>query len=513
MVNLPSSFVSVAQMKEIEKKTFIESGISETVIIENVGLRAFDFFHELVIHDKIDFKQEQDWAIVLLGKGNNSADGLAMARNLHNKSYQVMVIPLMGLQKISQELKKQLDYAKMVEVPFGTIDELEKFLANQSNVIIDAVWGTGFTPPISDKMAKVFSQINRATNLVISLDIPSGICGENGKVDKFALTADYTLAVSILKTAHLFGEGAKSVGEVVIVDGGFPRKFLEVPGQHLLEIETIAHHLPLRSDWFHKNNYGHLLVIGGSEGMAGSICLAAKSALCAGCGLATAATWDENFAELYARMYPEIMLKRVSQMDDLSKYDAILIGPGLGISKQSRELVLKILSNFAGAVILDADAINVLKLSTDQKNIKMRKGLTIFTPHVGEFAHLSSIAKLEVKNNPLPLAIERARQLKAVIVLKDAHTIIAYPSGEVFVNNVRNEALSTAGSGDILAGIMASFVAQKAATGAPDLEMAAAVGVKIHSQMGALATTQFNPAAICASELINFIGDAIDECS
>ncbi len=492
-------------MKEIEKKTFVKDGLTETIIIENVGIRSFDFLQMLIADGKISFDKQHDQIVILLGKGNNSADGLAMARQLHNNDFKVVVVTLLTNQKVSSECKKQMEFAKSLGILFAKIGNLDVLLKNPNNIIVDAVWGTGFSPPIPEKIARIFDLINNLPNLVIAIDIPSGS----------KLVADYTLTISAIKTVHLMGECAKCSGEVVVIDGGFDKKLFKKNNNFIIGKELVKGHLPKRDRWNHKNSYGHLLIIGGGPGMTGALSLSAMAAFKAGVGLVTAMTWDNSFSELTARVSSEIILSKISEADDfafLNSYDAILIGPGLGNNKSSRDLVLRVLKNFKGPLVLDADAINVVNLDDDLKTISSRKYLTILTPHIGEFARLFELDKSKVKSNPLEYLSERAKLFKSAIVLKDAYTFVAFSSGEIFVNNVCNDALSTAGSGDILAGIISSILTQKKSLRESGIEYSAVAGVKIHSLMALLASKEMNPISISSSNLINYIGDAIYEC-
>jgi NAD(P)H-hydrate epimerase len=515
-------------MKAIESKAMEEYGFTESLIMENVGVRASEFLEEVYLNN-----QNYGEIIVLVGHGNNGADALAIARNLANKNHSVRAFILFPDGEGTVELKNQAIMAKAFGVKLTEVrkanDLNEYFNQTQANhFIIDGILGTGFKQPLSNYLFDIVNIINNYSSVCISIDIPSGISGETGAISSTAIKADVTLAIGLPKTGHYIAAGAAHSGDVLPLDVGFPLEILTEGNKSLLSIETVLPYYDLRSrnEFAHKNNFGHTLVIGGSQGLTGALLLASNASLASGTGLVTAATWDSNYGELASRVSPEIMTGLIptdereikSALRNLDRFNSIVIGPGLGISPESRETVLEVLNYFAGPVVVDADALKVLSLE-DAEVFHRRKGPTILTPHIGEFAKFIGADVSEVQENPLNYIKELVDRLNCCVVLKDACTFLGFPNGERYISYYPNSGMATGGSGDVLAGLLGGVMAQQPIDNKvsgmfldkTDLYNSLCLAVMTHSLAGKHAALEKGARSMNAGNIVEHISSAFLE--
>lgn len=300
----------------------------------------------------------------------------------------------------------------------------------------------------------------------------------------------------------------------------------------LLLTENISHLYQGRSKFAHKNSLGHALIIGGSTGLSGALIMASEAALRVGTGLVTAATWEESYEEATSRMTPEVMTGLIpTDRDDveeiirlLERYDSIVIGPGLGRTEKTRSSVVKLLSNFAGPVAVDADAINALSLKEDSDLLKSRKGTTILTPHIGEFASFMGVSNSEVLSDPLGLLKQAVEKTNSCIILKGACSFLAFPTGEVLINYFPNDGMATGGSGDVLSGMLGGLLAQAAPdkdqkkksslfTNDSSYNEALCLGVALHTIAGKHAANKKGSESMSARDIIKNLKEAFREIS
>ncbi|TNF01911.1 MAG: NAD(P)H-hydrate dehydratase [Deltaproteobacteria bacterium] len=519
--------VDLNEMRDIEAKTFGDFGFQENLVIENVGIRAADFIEAEILEEK-----SYGEIIVLAGKGNNGADALAAGRHLRNRGYSVRAFLMWPDDKGSDEYQKQLGMAANFGVKISELRSVDAlatyfFQTQDEFLVIDGVFGTGFHPPLSNYMMEVFEIVNNQSSITISLDMPSGISGDNGSMGGNAIIADVTLAVGLPKTGYYASEGAKRSGEIAVLDVGFPKVLTEEGDKYLLTPERVADLYRERSRFAHKNTFGHCLVVGGSMGMTGALLMASDAALKVGTGLVTAATWEENFMEVTSRITPEIMTGLIPTEKDevdsivkgLKRWDSIVIGPGLGRSKKSRDTVLQVLNHFAGPVVVDADAIRVLSLKEDMEVFQRRKAPTILTPHMGEFADFAGVPKQNVLANPIEYLRELVDQTNSAIVMKDSCTYLGFPNGEVYINYFPNDGLASGGSGDVLAGMLGGLLAQylpeKKVSGMFEdkqkIYKALCLGVAVHTLAGKHAAEQLGVRAMTAGSITEHLTYAFKE--
>ena len=492
--------VTIDEMRQIERIAFEHPMISEQLIIENVGIRSFDFIMEL-----LESNSSIEEVVVLVGKGNNGADGLATARHLLNNGIEVITCLLFPDDETTTEHQLQLRMLKSYGAEVQEIRHLEELdsclLSAQAPLIVDAILGTGLRFPLPAYLQEVFELANSYGEIIVALDIPSGVCGQSGKTDKMAIMADYTLAIELPKIGHFINLGPLHSGEIYTIHVGFPREILFGGDKFLLD--DIAH-LEQRNPFAHKNDFGHLLVIGGNKGYTGAALLTATAGLKMGAGLVTVHTWEQNYLELAARALPEVMTGIISEGHDYSKYGAIVIGPGLGHSDIARQLVCDLLKTFTGPLIVDADAINCLSI-TDAKLLKKRSAPTVFTPHVGEFVRFLNVDKKELAENYLQHVKDFQERTGQILILKSFNTIIA-TAESMYINHCPNDGLATAGSGDVLAGILGGLSLQNT-----DMQEVSIAGVLMHAQAGQVALKKYGARYMSASNIIEGLKDEISD--
>lgn len=516
--------VTQREMKKIEEAAAAYH-FNEHLIVEHVGVLGAQ-----VVEERIEALGTEADVIVLVGKGNNGADGLALARNLARPGLSVRAFVLFDEKELSAENRAQLNMARAygVKVDFlQDMESVEAFFAQNAlpKVVIDAIFGTGVRLPLSNFIFEVIHFINEHANYTIAIDVPSGIDGDTGHIQGNAIKADVTLAVGFPKTGHFTADGAVVSGEVYILEVGFP-PHLEVEGgdKFLLTRDNVPY-TNTRSKFGDKKIFGHTLVIGGSHGLSGAPIMASRAALRVGSGLVTLCTWENQYQETAARLGPEIMTGFVPNdqtkwsklLQGLDKYDSLVIGPGLGKSARARRLVLEILNNFPGTLVLDADAINALTLKHDAQVFSIRHAPTILTPHFGEFARFCGLSLEDVQRNPVGLLKEAIERINCAVLLKGPCTFAGLADGRTYFNFSPNDGMATGGVGDVLAGILGGLLAQD-----PELKKkrdslsqryghthnSALLALYVHTMAGKIAAQKFGVRAMTALSLLDTIAEA-----
>jgi NAD(P)H-hydrate epimerase len=517
--------VTQKEMKELEAEAQKRFHFPEKLIIENVALRAAK-----AITEKLGDDISAGELIFLIGKGNNGGTGLAIARHLASMGHESHAFLLFDKNDPSQEVKDQLKISEAYGVRTAYIDEVTKleayFQQNSSpKIIIDAIFGTGVRLPLSQFIYDVIHFINQEKAFTISLDIPTGVEGDTGLIQGNAIQADLTLAVSLPKLGYYQADGARLVGEVEIISAGLPKQIMDKGGDKFLIDKNIRNELPQpRNKFGDKKLFGHTLVLGGSHGLTGALVMASTAALKVGAGLVTAATWEPQYQEFISRLIPEVMtgyvpldqVKWGRLIKDLEKYDAIVIGPGMGRSNRARMLVLEILNNFSGPVVLDADAINVLSLKEDADVFKLRNAPTLMTPHFGEFSRFAGISLDEVNKEPFHYLREVIERINCTVILKGPCTYLGFTNGKTYFNYAPNDGMATGGVGDVLAGILGGLIGQEANLKKrvslyniyENLNRTILLGVMVHTRAGQAAAEKNGVRPMTATSLIEVFPEA-----
>lgn len=446
---------------------------------------------------------------IFCGKGNNGGDGLAIARMLMEKNYPVSVHILEFGHKGTDDFQANL--ARLHKLPGHAIHFIqseEHFHSfPEGQVIIDALFGSGLNRELEGVTAKLVRHINESGHPVVSIDIPSGLFADRSSRGTLTILADHTLSFQCYKPAFLFAENEEAIGEIHILDIGLhPDFYHTLTGRFELVDDAIIHsiHKP-RKRFSHKGNFGHALLVAGSYGKNGAAILAARACLRSGVGLLTCHTARSGHDILQSTV-PEAMLSidphihyLTSITQDITAYEAIGIGPGIGKAPETKMLLREIFDSYRLPLVLDADALNLL--STQKDLYTLIPAGSVLTPHPKEFERLFGETANEFDR--VLLSLQKAKELNLIIVLKGHHTFIATPDGKGFFNATGNPGMATAGSGDVLTGILTGLLAQ----GYSSVE-ATILGVYLHGLAGDIAAKELSMEAMVAGDIIDRMGPA-----
>lgn len=476
------------------EKAAINSYISEENLMENAGTAAANF-----ICKHLDLKQKK--VTVVCGKGNNGGDGFVIARQLSNNGFSVSVVLSSSPKTYNgnplKMYKRLPSKVKLIRTEKELSSAEEQIMS--SEVVIDALFGIGFKGETEGKDKTLIDAINRSSAFVFSVDLPSGTECDNGTVSGSAVKADCTLTFEAMKPCHILPPANSFCGQVAVLKIGIKEETLN----GITPVCTVIKkpRLSSRDKNSHKGTFGSMLSVCGSFGMPGASILAARAALRSGVGKLYAVTPQENYTAL-AVSVPEAILTLADiekdtkpVFDILNGMDSVLVGCGLSLSDKKTDFVKELLLSAEKPVIVDADGINAI--ASDIEFIKKVKADLVLTPHTGEMARLTGLSVGEIEQNRLNVAKAFSKEYGVFLVLKGANTIVATPEGELFVNLTGTPALATAGSGDVLAGIIGSFLAQGL-----DTWSAVASAVYFHGKAGERASKTLSERGMIASDII-----------
>ena len=448
---------------------------------------------------------------IFCGKGNNGGDGLAIARMLADRGCKVSVYILEFGHKGTDDFQTNL--ARLHQYPAVDIhfihQESNFHSLSQETVIIDALFGSGLTRPLEGFTARLVDHINNSGCAVIAIDVPSGMSVDQSSKGNKIVKAHYTLSFQCYKLAFLVAENAAFIGDVVILDIGLLPEFLNSFEAELELIDRliIRSIYKSRNRFAHKGNFGHALIIAGSYGKIGAAVLAAKACLRSGVGLLTCFVPKCGY-DILQTAVPEAMIMTDANSsiitkidDDVLKFDSIGIGPGLGTASETRAVVKELISIYKKPMVLDADALNGLSM---EKNLPSLPPGSVLTPHPKEFERLFGECKDDFER--IDKALKNAKLLNCLIVLKGHHTFIACPNGKGYFNNTGNAGMATAGSGDVLTGMITSLLAQEYSS-----EDASILAVYLHGSAGDIAANEYSKEAMIAGDIIDSIGNAFKQ--
>lgn len=488
--------VSGKEMKLLDKNTSDFYKVPELVLMEQAALGFVQGLSSLSITGK---------GIVFCGIGNNGADGLAIARLLIEKDYDIDICLVKEVWNLSDQTSTSYETQKTICESYGYrfISDTHQIFENEYDFVIDAVFGVGLSRNITQKYVEIIDTINRINAICIAVDIPSGINADNGNVMGCAVKCDHTITFAFDKLGLELWPGNEYAGEILIANIGITNKsWLEQnPSFAYLETEDIVS-LPKRPKHSNKGTFGKLLIVAGGDDMPGAAIMSAKAAYCNGVGLVKIYTSESNRTTIQS-VLPEVIIKtyqgQIAAEDvtrELEWADAVVIGPGLGMSDNAYTLVKRVISECKVPLVIDADALNIL--SKNNEWMLYNHTDWVITPHLGEFSRLSKLSIEHIQNNLTEVALDYAKRFNCIYVLKDFHTVVANPHGLSYLNLSGNNGMATAGSGDVLTGIIGSFLAQ----GMPSIE-AASYGVFLHGMAGDVACENMGMRSIMASDIID----------
>lgn len=465
------------EMYSIDKFTIEKAGIPGQELMENAGRGCSKFINDLIA--------PKSRIALFCGSGNNGGDGFVIARYLQNWQHSPEIFLMGNIDKMSAETLSNYHKCEKLCIQIYRIEEKPNDLS-EFDLIIDAIFGVGLKGEIKGWRVDVINKINSSGKTIVAIDIASGIDANTGQV-KIAVEADFTLTMAAMKYGQLLGEGREKSGEVLVIDIGVPDDvFLEFPLKgKLATCDNVI--FPYRNRFSHKGDYGRVGIIAGSPGFTGAAILASKAALRAGAGMITLfhplgleIIFENQLLEIMTYTIPfpfnmsqqnETKTKRGKKsnsfdsegftefFDKLYSMDVLLIGPGIGKSEEMVDLIKQITTSWNKPLILDADALNII---SDNKNIleNLSSKQVILTPHIGEFARLCDVTTEDILKDPLQYLQDFTEKYKCNVLLKSATSIYCDETGFIF-DTTGNDGLSTGGSGDVLAGIITSFVGQQ----------------------------------------------------
>lgn len=550
----PMRFYTAKTMQEADKFTINTLGVPSLSLMEN----ASSLFTQTLIELEGGIKElENKKILVLAGKGNNGGDALAVARRLLNylERENIFIFVFGKDEEFKEDAKRQLQILRNLGALIFNIKEvsLEKFegYLNQIDILVDGIFGTGLERPVEGFYKEVIKAVNRKKEekkfRVYSVDLPSGLNASLPFPIGEAIKADVSVTFAGPKVAHLFPETIKYTGKTYVGDISIPNSmdFEEFTATYLLERPFIKSIYPKLENPTHKYKQGYLGILGGSIGKTGAVCLSALASLRVGLGLSTVIV-PKSLNDIFEIKLTEEMSipledKGLSHFGPYSyedfekkvlnsKIDALVLGPGMGVTPQTQAFVKKLLEVWEKPILIDADGLNNLALYPEI--IKTRKIPAILTPHFGEFVRLAKkfleeyygdISLEEIQKNILEIGSNFAEEYNSILVLKGERTLIFTPQREIFINVdtepflpllrklsfLGNPGMATAGTGDVLAGIIGGYLARLAKQEKDPSLKAALIGVYIHGLAGDLAALDLGEESLKASNIIDYISKAI----
>ncbi|NGX34322.1 MAG: Bifunctional NAD(P)H-hydrate repair enzyme Nnr [Candidatus Anoxychlamydiales bacterium] len=498
--------VLASEMARIESLAY-KDGVSDEKYMQNAGYGIFQILDQLIKEKKLPNK-----ITIIAGKGNNAGDGYVVAKHLLEKGFDIKIFQLFSIDEASNLLKKQYDNfikanGKVIFVK--NIEDLENFLESdheKNTFILDAILGTGFKGILTGFLLDVVNKINEKSNelnlKVISIDIPSGLNGNTGKVESAALKSDTTIYLGLAKLGFFVNDGPNYIGNLIYVDFGLDEKYKTLAKAKLeyMDETNLKKLLPKIDKKRHKYEAGFVIGIAGSEGMYGAAKLSSLAALRSGSGIVKMITQKEMSSSFYELVNLVIDFENFDEILALiSKADSVFIGPGLGRDEKTEDFLFKILPKINKKTVLDADSL--FHLSNNLKMILPKD--SVLTPHKNE---MKKLLKIE---NPIEdeKLIEKTRKFSeeknVIIVLKGYPTIIFHPKKDPVSILGGDPGLATAGTGDVLTGMIASFASQKL-----DLYDASILAVNLHFKAAELAAFDKTSYSLIASDVIDFLPNA-----
>lgn len=480
------------QMKECDRYTIEEMDVPSLVLMERAALACVE-----VLKCK-DYNLKK--SLVVCGTGNNGGDGVAIARLLHLAGYKAYVFLAGNPAKRSEELKIQLKIAENYGVTV-----VQDFKTDEYTTIVDAVFGIGLSREVSGEYKSLLEKINESSAKVLAVDIPSGVHSDTGAILTTAVRAADTVTFAYGKPGLYLYPGAGCVGRIHTADIGI--YLAKQKGDCFLseEKDLSVIRKRRRSDG-NKGSFGKVFLLAGSPQMSGAALMAARAAYRTGSGMVKLHTASENRAAVQSAL-SEVMTSFYKMEDICSEEiekglawcDAAAIGPGIGTGAAARRMLRLFLSKCKKPCVIDADALNLI--SEEIGLLKSVSSLCTVTPHMGEMSRLTGIPVPYLKADPIKAALDFAKEYKVICVLKDARTVTAFPDGRSYLNSAGNNGMATAGSGDVLTGILAGLLGQAAAGGYPLMEEIPR-GVLLHGAAGDAAALKTGTVSLMATDII-----------
>ena len=508
--------LTTAQMRDADRRTIDEVGIPSAVLMENAG-------RQVVVAMERHLRALGDQRVaVVCGKGSNGGDGFVVARLLETRGVHTQVYLLASSSEVVGDARVNLSALRAIGVSVVEVAEPDAWAAHlpeigACDVVVDALFGTGLTRPLAGHWRTVVGDLNATGVPIVSIDLPSGASADTSRLIGETIDATLTVTLGAPKLPLLVPPAATQAGEVVVADIGIPDTVvaaLDGPRVEVLTYEWARDLVVPRPDDIHKGDCGRVLIVAGSTGKTGAARLAALGALRSGAGLVTVAT-PHVCQAVVSTLMPEYMTLGLDDTADgmvsaeavdtvlSERCDVLAVGPGLGQGAGARALVRALVERATVPLVLDADGLNAF--ADDAAGLVGRDGRDlIITPHPGEMARLIGATIDHVQTHRVEVARELATTHSLYVVLKGARTIVATPAGAVLINVTGNPGMATGGTGDVLAGVVAAWLAQSL-----DAEAACGLGVFLHGLAGDLCAAEQSEVGLIASDLADHLGPAV----
>ncbi len=500
-------------MREIDRRAEEEFSIPSLILMENAGRGVVEalrgYFGRELGNKKI-------W--LFCGKGNNAGDGFVVARHLFAEGAEVKIFLLTRPEVFTGDARINFEILRKIGVEIKEVTNEDSFasLLEKPDIIVDALFGTGFAGKPEGIYQRAIEFINSSPSFVVSVDIPSGV-SSGGRVFDSAIRAHLTVTMGLIKDSLILFPGKRYVGQLFVANIGIPNPILEREGdKFLLAEDDVKKFIPKRLAEGNKGTFGKVLVIAGSLGFSGAASLTALAALRIGCGLVRLASLEEIMPALEAKLTEVVKiplssedgaysLQSLSQIEGyLADADAIALGPGIGTREKTKEFIGTLLPKVKKPLVIDADGIN--NLAGNLERLDEVEAPVILTPHPGELGRILNLSPQKINEDRMEIAKDFAIRHQIFLVLKGAPTVIASPEGKVFINSTGNSGLASGGTGDVLTGFIAGLLAQ----GVSPLESALA-GVYIHGRCADIGVREKTEYAFIASDILQFLPLALRE--
>jgi len=499
---------SVSEMRALDRTAIEEFGIVAELLMENAGQAVY-----YVISKEFGVKGKS--FVIFCGLGNNGGDGFVVARKIHSSGGAVKVFVLGDPSKFKGAAKINLDIVSQLPIEVRRIESIEAVKTEVAHCdgIVDAILGTGLTRDVAGLYRDVIELINESRKTVFSVDIPSGVHGDTGKVMGAAVEANYTITFGLPKIGNMLFPGYDLGGKLYVSHISFPPSIYNADA---LKVEiNLPLRLPPRDKDAHKGDFGKALFIAGAASYFGAPYFAALSFLKAGGGYSRLAA-PRSIVPFIASKGSEIVfvpqietssgsiaLKNKRALLELSeRMDMVILGPGLSLEEETQQLVRELAGEIDKLLLIDGDGITAL--CQDLQIVKGRKAETILTPHLGEMSRITKMSVREIDANKIDVLQRTARELNGTIVLKGAHSLIGYPDERVFINMSGNPGMATAGSGDVLTGTIAAMFGLGLS-----VQEAVRKGVFVHGLAGDLAAEDKGEDGITAQDILDYLPLAV----
>lgn len=516
--------VTSQQMRNIDKRTIEGEKIAGLELMEKAGKGSAEVAKRM-LGDDVKGKK----VLIFCGRGNNGGDGFVVGRYLSQWGADIELFLLGKKKEVKGDAKVNMDKAEKIALKLKEVSKKEDFPQDMNcDLVVDAIFGTGFQGKAEGVYSDAIEFVNQSGSPVLAIDVASGLNADTGEAEGVSVKADETATMALPKIGHYFHPGRTYSGEVTVIDIGVAQKIVDQENLNLNVItkDEVRALLPIRSGDAYKGNCGRVVLIAGSTSMTGAAALASTSTLRVGAGMAILGLprtlndiMEIKLTEVMTKPLPDVRKKGVLALRGLGEIielfqwaDCLALGPGLGQHFETIELVRRILKRTTLPTLVDADGLNAI--AKDSSILKEIDIPLILTPHIGELSRLINVPMDEIAKDRIKYALDSAKEFNCVLVLKGAPTIVAEPGGQIYVNSSGNAGMATAGSGDVLTGIIIGLVAQmlfdRRGRDLSKIMLDSSLsGVYIHGVAGDLAKGQKGEMGMIAGDIMDQIPEAL----